>query len=158
MWQYLANHVAERIVRFPVVLALVFLCFGLHPGAVYFPGWAMLGNAALLIAGTFITRFALQYTLATTCFYNERASSLESLSFIAYAFLSGMLAPLDLYPEVVQRVAAWTPFPYLIFAPARLAEPSLIDRRQLPRCPALRRRLPDQTRVGPLVVPLVAKG
>src|SRR5690606_518348 len=68
----------------------------------------------------FVTRFALQYTLATTCFYNERASSLESLSFIAYTFLSGMLAPLDLYPEAIQQLAGWTPFPYLIFAPAQL--------------------------------------
>ena len=119
-WQYLANHIAERIVRFPIVLALVFLCFALYPGSAFFPGWSVLGKAALLIAGTFVTRFALQYTLATTCFYNERASSLESLSFIAYTFLSGMLAPLDLYPQLVQRVAAWTPFPYLIFAPARL--------------------------------------
>jgi len=127
VWQYLANHVAERIVRFPIVVGLVFLCFALYPGAAYFPGWAVLGQAALLIAGSFITRFSLQYTLATTCFFNERASSLESLSFIAYAFLSGMLAPLDLYPELVQRLAGWTPFPYLIFTPARLLIGQQVD-------------------------------
>lgn len=120
VWQYLANHFAERVARFPAVLALVFLCFWLYPGSAYFPGWGVLAQAAALIFGSFITRFALQYALCTVCFYNERASSLESLSFIAYTFLSGMLAPLDLYPPVVQQIAAWTPFPYLIFAPARL--------------------------------------
>jgi len=119
VWHYVANHLAERTARFPVVVLLVLLCFWLYPGAAFFPGWTALGQAVLLIAGTFVTRFLLQYTLAMTCFYNERASSLESLSFIAYTFLSGMLAPLDLYPELVQRVAAWTPFPYLIFMPAR---------------------------------------
>ncbi|HEU5077419.1 MAG TPA: ABC-2 family transporter protein [Polyangiaceae bacterium] len=120
VWRYLANHLAERIARFPAVLALVLLCFWLYPDSAYFPGWWVLAQATGLILATFVTRFALQYTLATLCFYNERASSLESLAFIAYTFLSGMLAPLDLYPPVIQQVASWTPFPYLIFAPARL--------------------------------------
>jgi ABC-2 type transport system permease protein len=120
VWHYLSNHLAERIARFPAVVALVLLCFWLYPSAIYFPGWLVTGQAAVMIAATFMTRFALQYTLATVCFYNERASSLESLSFIAYTFLSGMLAPLDLYPEALQQFAAWTPFPYLVFAPARL--------------------------------------
>ena len=127
VWHYLANHFAERIARFPAVLALVFLCFWLYPGSAYFPGWMVSAQAAGLILGSFVTRFALQYTLATVCFYNERASSLESLSFIAYTFLSGMLAPLDLYPPVVQQIAAWTPFPYLIFAPARLLIGEKVD-------------------------------
>ncbi len=130
VWQYLANHVAERIVRFPVVLGLVALCFWLYPGSAFLPGPWVLAQAALLIIGTFVTRFILQFTLATTCFFNERASSLESLSFIAYTFLSGMLAPLDLYPEPLQRLAEFTPFPYLIFTPARLlmGEPTNVAR------------------------------
>lgn len=127
VWHYVANHVAERIARFPAVLGLVALCFWLYPGSAYFPGWSVLAQAAVLIAGTFVTRFMLQFTLATLCFYNERASSLESLSFIAYTFLSGMLAPLDLYPAIVQDVAHYTPFPYLIFTPARLLIGESVD-------------------------------
>lgn len=120
IWHYLSDHLAERVARLPMVLVLVGLCFWLYPGSAFLPSWSVLAQAVLLICGTFITRFALQYTLAMVCFFNERASSLESLSFITYTFLSGMLAPLDLYPEWIQRAAHWTPFPYLIYTPARV--------------------------------------
>lgn len=127
IWHYLADHLAERLARFPVVLLLVGLCFWLYPGSAFFPNWQVLGQCVVLIVGTFITRFTLQYTLAMVCFFNERASSLESLSFITYTFLSGMLAPLDLYPDIVQRIAYWTPFPYLIYTPARLLIGEAVD-------------------------------
>jgi ABC-2 type transport system permease protein len=120
IWHYITNHLAERVARFPAVLLLVFFCFWLYPGSAFCPSLSVLLQAALLTFGTFVTRFALQYALSTACFFNERASSFEQLHFTAYTFLSGMLAPLDLYPEPLQRFAEYTPFPYLIFAPARL--------------------------------------
>src|SRR5688572_32864572 len=33
VWNYLANHAAERVVRFPMIVALVGLCFWLYPQA-----------------------------------------------------------------------------------------------------------------------------
>lgn len=120
VWNHVANHLAERIVRLPIVLGLVGLSFWLHPGSFFIPSFSDLMLGAFLIGLVFVCRFALQFALSMNCFFNERASSLESLSFIAYAFLSGMLAPLDLYPQVVQRIAHFTPFPYFVFVPARL--------------------------------------
>jgi ABC-2 type transport system permease protein len=120
VWNLLANHLAERIARFPLVLVMCALCFWLHPGSFFVPDLASLGLAALAIALAFACRFVMQFTVAINCFFSERASSLESLAFVAYTFLSGMLAPLDLYPEAVQSFARWTPFPYLVFVPARL--------------------------------------
>ena len=120
VWNHVANHIAERVVRLPLIALLVGLCFWLHPGAFFLPSLRNLALGALTIILAFACRFALQFTLATTCFFNERASSLESLMFIAYGFFSGMLAPLDLYPEFVQRIAYLTPFPYLLFVPARI--------------------------------------
>lgn len=120
VWNHVAHHIAERVVRFPMVLVLVGLCFWLHPGSYFIPSLTTLLVGALLIAAVFVCRFVLQFALSMNCFFNERASSLEALSFIAYAFFSGMLAPLDLYPELVQRVAYLTPFPYFVFVPARL--------------------------------------
>lgn len=127
IWQYLSDHLAERLARFPMVLLLVGLCFWLYPGSAFFPNWEVLAQSIILIGGTFATRFTLQYTLAMVCFFNERASSLESLSFITYTFLSGMLAPLDLYPDIVQRIAYFTPFPYLIYTPARVLIGEAVD-------------------------------
>lgn len=127
VWNHVAHHLAERVVRFPMVLVLVGLCFWLHPGSFYIPSLATLMLGILLVGSVFVCRFVLQFALSMNCFFNERASSLEALSFIVYAFLSGMLAPLDLYPEIVQRVAYLTPFPYLVFVPARLLSGEEVD-------------------------------
>ena len=37
-----------------------------------------------------------------------------------YAALGGLLAPLSLYPLAVQKVAAFTPFPYMLGLPCDL--------------------------------------
>jgi len=126
-WNYVANHLAERIVRLPIVLLLIGLCFWLHPGSFFIPTWQQATLGLLTIALVFACRFAMQFLLATSCFFNERASSLESLSFICYAFFSGMLAPLDLYPPLVQQVAYYTPFPYFVFVPASLLAGREVD-------------------------------
>jgi len=130
VWNYVANHVAERIVRFPLVLALVGLCFWLHPESTFFPSLQTLAIAVPLIVSSFAVRFLLQYAFSMLCFFVERASSLESLTFILYVFFSGMLAPLDLYPPWVATVAAWTPFPYFVYVPAQVLMGQAVDLTQ----------------------------
>ena len=46
--------------------------------------------------------------------------------------LGGLMLPIQLYPEVVQRIASWTPFPSILAGPASfvLSEPA-IDARSL---------------------------
>jgi ABC-2 type transport system permease protein len=39
---------------------------------------------------------------------------------LLYTFLSGMVAPLVLFPDTVRQIVLWTPFPYLIYFPASL--------------------------------------
>jgi len=120
VWNYVANHLAERIVRLPIVFGLVGLCFALYPSAIFVPSPSAIALTILAVLASFTVRFALQYTFAMMCFATERASSVEGLSFAAFVFLSGMLAPLDLYPSWVATLAGWTPFPYLIYVPARI--------------------------------------
>lgn len=120
VWNHVANHLAERLARLPMVAALVVLCFALYPEALFIPSLSTSVKGIALIALSFAVRFLLQYTLAMLCFVVERASSLESLLFIAFVFFSGMLAPLDLYPAWVAEVASWTPFPYFVYIPAKI--------------------------------------
>jgi len=127
VWNYVANHLAERLARLPMIALLVGLCFWLHPEAIFVPSPAVAATALGVTALSFIVRFLLQYTLAMACFVVERASSLESLSFIAFVFLSGMLAPLDLYPAWVANLAAWTPFPYFVYVPAQILVGADVD-------------------------------
>jgi ABC-2 type transport system permease protein len=52
-------------------------------------------------------------------FWTERAASVVEFFFLAYLFLSGMIAPLDVFPEGLRRFLMWTPFPYMLYTPAR---------------------------------------
>lgn len=120
VWHHAANHVAERLVRLPSVALLVLTFFLLYPQAFWLPGPGRLVLFALALSTALLLRFIMQYTLAMAAFWTERAASLEELWHIPYLFLSGMIAPLEVFPPIVREVALWTPFPYLVYFPANL--------------------------------------
>ena len=124
VWRHFFSHVAERFARVPFALLLVGAFLGLYPDAAWWPSPGNLMLAGLAIALTFCLRFTIQYTFALVAFWTERASALEQFWFLFYMFLSGMAAPLSLFPEGIKAIALWTPFPYLIYFPA-----SLLDRK-----------------------------
>ncbi len=120
VWHHVAEHISERFARMPFTLGSILLFFVLYPQAFWLP---KLGNVLLfLIAAViaFVLRFLIQYTLAMFAFWTERASALEGLCFLPYTFLSGITAPLEVFPELVRQIVLWTPFPYLIHFPASL--------------------------------------
>ena len=119
-WRYLAGHVGERFARTPFILALTVLFFLIYPQARFVPaaGALLLGAAAMLAA--FSLRFVMQYAFGMLAFWTERANAIEDLFFMLYLFLSGFLAPLELFPAAVRDFALWTPFPYMVYVPAQL--------------------------------------
>jgi len=120
VWHHVAGHLSERFVRLPLSVVLLGLFFLLYPPAFWLPG---LGDILLFIfitAMAFALRFLIQYTFALFAFWTERASSLEQFWYLFYLFLSGMMAPLEVFPPTVRAVAEWTPFPYLAHFPAAL--------------------------------------
>ncbi len=62
----------------------------------------------------------MQYTLSMFAFWLERASALEQFGFLFYMFLSGLIAPLEVFPPLMREFALWTPFPYLVYFPTSL--------------------------------------
>lgn len=120
IWHHLANHFAERFARLPFSFILVALFFLLYPQAVWLPGLANLLLFVLVVVLAFVLRFITQYTFAMTAFWIERANAIESFWFLLYLFLSGIVAPLELFPPAVRQVVEWTPFPYMIHFPASI--------------------------------------
>jgi ABC-2 type transport system permease protein len=120
VWRFIASHVTERVVRLPLVLAVVGLCFWMYPEAAWLPGAVDLLAAAALLGLAFAVRFLLQYMMSMLAFWSERAAAIEELWFVVHLFLSGLIAPLDVYPESVRRLTELTPFPYLIYYPVNL--------------------------------------
>jgi ABC-2 type transport system permease protein len=119
-WHHFAGHVAERFARFPFIIVLIGLFFALYPAAFWIPSLSTFLASILVIAIAFCLRFLTQYTFALFAFWTERASAIEQFWFLIYLFLSGMIAPLDVFPEAVRNVLQWTPFPYMIYFPSAL--------------------------------------
>jgi len=120
IWHHVASHLAERLARLPFVATFFALFLVLYPQAAWLPSpGAMLAFLGVTLLA-FGLRFLIQYTWAMFAFWTERAIAIEQFWFLIYLFLSGMLAPLEVFPPLVRVVALWTPFPYLIHFPAAI--------------------------------------
>jgi len=120
IWHYFASHLGERFARLPFALILVGLFFLLYPQAFWIPDLGHFLLFVLVVHLAFVLRFLMQYTLSMFAFWIERVSALEQFNFLFYLFLSGLVAPLEVFPPLVREIALWTPFPYLIHFPASL--------------------------------------
>ncbi len=120
VWHHVASHLSERLARLPFALLLVGLFFFLYPQAVWIPSLKSILLFGLVLGLAFALRFLMQYTFALFAFWTERASAIEQFWFLFYLFLSGMIAPLEVFPPAVRQIAQWTPFPYLIHFPASI--------------------------------------
>lgn len=120
VWHHVAAHISERFARLPFIVGLVILFFTLYPKALWFPGVGRIVLFFVVVAIAFTLRFLIQYTFALFAFWTERASAIEQFWFLLYLFLSGIVAPLEVFPPAVREVVLWTPFPYLIHFPAAL--------------------------------------
>ncbi|HAX78152.1 MAG TPA: multidrug ABC transporter permease [Cyanobacteria bacterium UBA11372] len=120
IWHHIASHVGERFARLPFSLVLVGLFFLLYPQSFWIPSLSRFLLFLLAIALSFSLRFLIQYTFAMFAFWLERAVAIEQFWSLLYLFLSGIIAPLELFPSEVREVVLWTPFPYLIHFPAAL--------------------------------------
>jgi ABC-2 type transport system permease protein len=119
-WHHVARHIAEKIARLPSVIFFTILFFVLYPQAFWIPDLFHFLLTFVVIIAAFSLNFLIQYTFAMFTFWTERASAIQQLWNLAYVFLSGMTAPLDVFPDGVREIIMWTPIPYTAYFPAAL--------------------------------------
>ncbi|MBD2410574.1 multidrug ABC transporter permease [Nostoc calcicola FACHB-389] len=120
IWHHIAGHISERFARLSFAFLLVGLFFILYPQAVWLPSLNQFLLFALAVVLAFTLRFIIQYTFAMFAFWTERASALENFWLLFYLFLSGLIAPLEVFPEPMRTIVMFTPFPYLIDFPVSI--------------------------------------
>jgi ABC-2 type transport system permease protein len=120
VWRHVAMHLSERLARVPFTVGLIALFFLLYPESVWLPSAKNILLCLFATAMAFALRFIMQYTFAMFAFWTERASAIEQFWFLVYLFLSGYIAPLELFPPLVREIALWTPFPYFLYFPAAI--------------------------------------
>jgi ABC-2 type transport system permease protein len=124
---HIASHVAERFARLPFIFGLVVLFFLLYPGAFWLPNISTLTLFAIASMCAFGLQFLIQYTLAMFAFWTEKASSIQEVWFLVHLFLSGSIAPLEIFPSEIRSIVLWTPFPYIINFPASILTGLKVD-------------------------------
>ena len=123
-WRYVAAHLSERLARLPFSVVLLAFFVAVYPPAFFVPALSNVAWCALFCGFAFAMRFLLQFTLGLFAFWTERISPVENVFFLSYMFLSGAVAPLDVFPPFARAVLMWTPFPYFIWVPARVLVPA----------------------------------
>ena len=127
LWRYLAAHLAEQVTRLPFVVVILALVALVLPGTLWWPSPVSFLLAVVATHLVFLLRFLIQSLITMACFWSERAAALERLQMIPYLFLSGLVAPLETFPEGMRALAFATPFPWMIWFPARLLGGGQVD-------------------------------
>jgi ABC-2 type transport system permease protein len=115
----IADNISSKAITLPfmlgvaVVLALVF-----RPELSMQPWALLLALPALALA--FLLRFLLEWSLAQAAFWTTRVSAINQSYFVLILFLSGQIAPLSLFPPVLQTVANIMPFRWMLGFPVEL--------------------------------------
>lgn len=118
-WQHFIGHITERLVRFIPMLAILLFFAWLSKAQFTDVWWAYFVASGLIILG-FVARFLWEYTIGLFAFWTENSTSFTEVVWLLYAALGGMFAPLSFFPEWLQNIARWTPFPYMLGLPSRL--------------------------------------
>jgi ABC-2 type transport system permease protein len=120
IWEFAAGHFTERLVRLPFMLIVVALGLALVPGASFTPNVVNLAAYLVCVLLAFAIRFVLAYCVGLLAFWFDQATAIDEFYYIIAAFLTGSFAPLSFYPPLVRAAIEWTPFPYLVYYPARV--------------------------------------
>lgn len=81
------------------------------------PGWGM---ALVTLIGAWILHFCMMALIGLAAFVVEETNSFELIYQKLVFILGGFLLPLDMFPEWLRNMAYALPFPYMMYAPARL--------------------------------------
>jgi ABC-2 type transport system permease protein len=115
----IADNISAKAVTLPFMLVIAAgLAAFFHPVAAP-PLWAI-AAAVPVLALAFLLRFMLEWTLALAAFWTTRIGAINQTYFVLVLFLSGRIAPLELFPPAIQVVAAILPFRWMISFPTEL--------------------------------------
>ncbi len=115
----LAANLTNKLLMLTVVLPAMVAMILLFQPSVHITPWTVLAFLpALLLA--MALRFVLEYALGMVAFWTTQMDAVIQIYYIAQFFLSGKLAPLELFPLPVQWLAELLPFKWMIAFPLQL--------------------------------------
>ena len=101
---------------FEVALLALFIHGGLFLPA-HFTTWILFGISAVLASLIF---FFMEFIVSSLAFWTSESGGPLFCFELFLQFAAGAFFPLDVLPDVLRRLLAATPFPYLVYFPARI--------------------------------------
>jgi len=104
------------VVLGPMVVGLVLW----RPELLAWPGTAALSLFVVSVFLAWLMSFLVQGLFGMLAFWTDQSQGLYGVWFTLWMLLSGYLAPLDMFPEPLQAVLAWSPFRGMVAVPVEL--------------------------------------
>lgn len=117
IWDSVTNNVAYKCVTL-IILVPIWIGFGLVAGPRFETQGVhlLLGVPAVILAAAL--NYLWGYVIALLAFWTTRVDAVAELWFGASLFLGGRMAPLSLLPPLLQWVAAFLPFQWIVWFPS----------------------------------------
>ncbi|MEX2200469.1 MAG: ABC-2 family transporter protein [Dongiaceae bacterium] len=119
-WPMTAAQLMDIAHRLPITIPVVIVGM-IWSGAwqiIAFEDWPLF---LLALLGAILLHYNLLYCAGLAAFWMERVRGFEGLMWNGYFVLGGGLAPIALFPDVVQQIVVWSPFRYMMSFPIEIA-------------------------------------
>jgi ABC-2 type transport system permease protein len=74
---------------------------------------------SLMLMLSFSLAFCLSFTVGLLAFWLDEVWGIQNVKEVSVVLLSGVVLPYSFFPEILQRILVFTPFPYLVNWPLR---------------------------------------
>jgi ABC-2 type transport system permease protein len=119
-WRYFFACLGEFSLRFWIKVVPTLLIGFIVIQHIPHISWPRLAYSIFLFMGGSFLHYWLNLGLASFAFRTKSSYGLNVLWAALTSFLSGLIVPIAFYPELLQRLIFWTPFPSVFYTPIRV--------------------------------------
>ena len=116
----IAGNWVEKSLRVVIVLPIAVVVLLLTPGANVVLTPAALLLFAIAVIGAWLLCFLLDYLVGMLAFWTTQTAAFIEMTYAVKLVLSGIIAPIAMFPPAVQDVLRWLPFPYMLNFPVEI--------------------------------------
>ena len=121
IWFYFIRDLSDKALNISfVIFEIAAIIFLLQPNIMFQTDLLTLSLFVLAVLLGIILYFALSFTFGLLAFWLENIWGIYFLFFMLIEALGGALFPIDILPKTVANIVLLTPFPYLLYFPAKI--------------------------------------
>jgi ABC-2 type transport system permease protein len=112
--RHIAANWAEKMMRFATLLPLIVIVFIATPDAHLYVTPVSVLAFIVSAFGAWLIAFLSDYAIGTLAFWTSQATAFTQIVYAMRIVLSGILAPLQMFPLAIQGALDWLPFRYFL--------------------------------------------